>query len=280
VKEAPELRARVGVSAISTFNLSLSDDLAFWSIHRINTVGVSVAKFEKFGWPDGERLVADAIGRGLQVSDLIGLGPFNLANPAQWNAQRDRLVRSVETAAALGVPLLVLTTGPFAPLTWEEAADALEAALAPALHEARSRGVAFAIEHTNSLRVDVGFVHTLADAVDLARRLDTGVCMEVNACWAERGLGETIRAGIDRIALVQISDFKVGTTASSQRLVPGDGDIPLRRILTQLIDAGYRGIFELELIGDAIVAEGYDAAIPRAVDSLARLLDGLPITPT
>jgi sugar phosphate isomerase/epimerase len=71
---------------------------------------------------------------------------------------------------------------------------------------------------------------------------------------------------------VQISDFKVGTVASSQRLVPGDGDIPLHRIIGDLVDAGYEGLFELELIGDAIVAEGYDRAIPRAVDTLDNLL--------
>ena len=29
------------------------------------------------------------------------------------------------------------------------------------------------------------------------------------------------------IRLVQVSDFKVGTVASSQRLVPGDGDVPV-----------------------------------------------------
>src|SRR6185369_9347842 len=70
--------------------------------------------------------------------------------------------------------------------TWEAAADALEQALAPVLHEARTRNVDFAIEHTNPLRVDVGFVHTLRDAIDLARRLDTGVCMEMNARWQRR----------------------------------------------------------------------------------------------
>ena len=63
--------------------------------------------------------------------------------------------------------------------------------------------------------------------------------------------------------------------ASSQRLVPGDGDIPIARILGDLVDAGYDGFFELELIGDAIVAEGYDAAVPRAVDALDALLDEL-----
>ncbi|HEV7523556.1 MAG TPA: sugar phosphate isomerase/epimerase family protein [Acidimicrobiia bacterium] len=260
------------MSAISTFRLSLAEDLDFWRAHAISNVGVSVAKLEKFGWDAGTALVTDAFERGLHVVDLIGLGPFHLADPGRWNRQRDRLVRSIETATVVGAKSIVFTTGPFAPLTWEEAADALQEALAPVLHEARARGVDFAIEHTNSLRVDVGFVHTLRDAIDLARRLDTGVCMELNACWAERGLAATIRAGIDRITLVQVSDFKVGTVASSQRLVPGDGDIPIDRIVRELGAAGYRGYFELELIGDAIVAEGYDAAIPRAVGALDALL--------
>jgi sugar phosphate isomerase/epimerase len=155
------MHPRACVSAISTFKLPLDEDLAFWDRHGITTVGVSVAKLERFGWPEGTQLVADAVGRGLRVANLIGLGPFHLANPASWPRQQERLVRSVETAAAVDAECMVFTTGPFAPLTWEEAADALAAALTPILSEAANRGVPFAIEHTNSLRVDVGFVHTL-----------------------------------------------------------------------------------------------------------------------
>jgi len=269
------MHPRACVSAISTFTLSLPEDLAFWERHHIETVGVSVAKLERFGWDEGTNLVADAVTRGLRVANLIGLGPFNLANPQSWPKQQDRLVHSVETAAAVGAECMVFTTGPSAPLTWEAAADNLEEAIAPALAKAKVLGIPFAIEHTNSLRVDVGFVHTLKDAIDLARRLDVGVCMELNACWAERALQQTIRAGIDRIVLVQVSDFKVGTVASSQRLVPGDGDIPIERILDFVLDAGYEGVFDLELIGDAIVAEGYDAAVPRAVAALGALLEQL-----
>ena len=136
----------------------------------------------------------------------------------------------------------------------------------------RAAGVPFAIEHTNSLRVDVGFVHSLRDVIDLADRLDTGVCMEINACWAERDLDRTIIAGVERLALVQVSDFRVGTLATPDRLVPGDGDIPIRRILTAVLAAGYRGAFDLELIGPNIEAEGYERAIPRAVRALDELL--------
>jgi sugar phosphate isomerase/epimerase len=269
------MHPRACVSAISTFRLSLTEDLEFWRAHGIGTVGVSVAKLEKHGWADGTDQVRKAVDAGLDVVDLIGLGPFHLAEPGRWDAQRARLLHSLDAAVALGAPRMVFTTGPFAPLSWDEAADAFAEAIAPALTEARRRGVDVALEHTNSLRADVGFVHTLRDAIDLARRLDIGVCMEVNACWAERALGETVRQGADRIRLVQVSDFRVGTIVSSQRLVPGDGDIPLHRILGDLLDAGYDGMFELELIGDAIVDEGYDRAIPRAVERLDALLTDL-----
>jgi sugar phosphate isomerase/epimerase len=269
------VHSRTCVSAISTFRLSLTEDLEFWHAHGIGTAGVSVAKLEQFGWAEGTAQVRKAVDGGLVVADLIGLGPFRLAEPARWEAQRARLLHSLDAAVALDAPRVVFTTGPFAPLTWDEAADAFADAIGPVLAEARSRGIEVALEHTNALRVDVGFVHTLRDAVDLARRLDIGVCMEVNACWAERGLAETIREGVDRIRLVQVSDFRVGTIASSQRLVPGDGDIPLHRILGDLVAAGYDGLFELELIGDAIVDEGYERAIPRAVARLDELLAGL-----
>jgi sugar phosphate isomerase/epimerase len=261
------------VSAISTFRLPFDEDFDFWQRNHVGTVGISVAKLEAYGWEAGCALARRAVDDGLRIADLIGLSPFHLARPEKWDAQRERLLRSIETAQAVDAPLIVFTTGPFAPLSWDEAADAFGAAIAPVLQEAAARRVEFAIEHTNSLRVDVGFVHTLRDSIDLARRLDTGVCMEMNACWAERSLAATIRAGVDRLRLVQVSDFRVGTIASSQRLVPGDGDIPIGSIVAELLAAGYDGVFELELIGDEILAEGYDAAVPRAVARLDELLE-------
>ena len=210
--------------------------------HGIDTVGVSVAKLEAFGWEAGTELVADAVGRGLRVVDLIGLGPFHLADPASWDAaaatgscarSRPR-PRSAPSASCSRPGRSRRSRGRRRPTRSRPRSRRCSR------EAARRAASTFAIEHTNSLRVDVGFVHTLRDAIDLARRLDVGVCMELNACWAERGLAATIRDGIDRIRLVQVSDFKVGTVASSQRLVPGDGDIPIERILGVAARRGLR----------------------------------------
>ncbi len=266
------MHPRVSVSAICTFQWPLDQDLAFYAEAGITNIGVSVAKLEAFGFDDGVSRVVDA---GLRVDDLIGLRSFDLTNPAVWENQRESLVRCIDAAVTLGATSMVFTTGPAGTLPWEEAADRLVEAVGDVLEYSRAQNVRFAIEHTNPLRVDVGFVHSLADVMDLARRLDAGVCMETNACWAERGLAETIRAGADRLALVQVSDYKVGTHSTPNRFVPGDGIIPFPRILGQVLEAGYQGVFDLELIGPAIEEEGYASSVRRSVDSLGAILDGL-----
>jgi sugar phosphate isomerase/epimerase len=244
---------RLCVSQISSWGWSIEEDLAFYAETGVHTVGVALRKLA--GADDVERIAA----AGLRVADVIGVG-------------QARVREGLDVAARLGAPTVVLTTGPAGTRPWEVAADAFAEAMAPIVDRARATGVDLALEHTNSLRADVGFVHTLRDAVDLARRLDIGVCMEVNACWGERRLGETITDGIDRIRLVQVSDYAIGTTTTPDRLVPGDGDIPLERILGQLLDAGYEGLFELELVGPRIEAEGYRSAILRSLAHLGGLL--------
>lgn len=266
------MHPRVSLSAISSFKWTLDEDLAFYERAGITAIGASLAKLEAAGVEDGARRLRDV---GVRVTNLIGLGPFRLDDPKQWTSQRDRLGRALDAAESLQAECMILTTGPSGQLPWEDAADALETALAPVIEDSHARGIPFGLEHTNSLRADVGFVHSLKDCVDVARRLGIGVCVETNACWAERGLADTIRDGVDTFRIVQVSDYSIGTTSTPNRRVPGDGDIPFERILGQILAAGYAGAFDLELIGPAIDEEGYEQACTRAVQNLGDLLEKL-----
>ena len=101
------------------------------------------------------------------------------------------------------------------------------------------------VEHTGALRVDLSFCTTFADGADLARATDIGLCMEVSSCFAERDLLTRIGAARDVLAHVQVSDFVVGSLCTPDRAVPGDGDIPLDRIIGEVLDAGYGGAYYL-----------------------------------
>jgi sugar phosphate isomerase/epimerase len=250
--------SRLSVSGLSSWNWTLDQDLAFWQETGIDHVGIWTDKLDGPGWDDAVERVASA---GLRISNLISAGPFSLDQPARWPEQRERLISMLDAAAIIEAPLLVLTTGP---------AKGLDA-IGPVLDLGHEIPIAF--EHTNSLRPDIGFLHTLADAIDFARQLGVGVCMECNACWAERGLYQTITEGVEYLSIVQVDDFVVGTRDTPNRVVPGDGDIPLERIIGQLLAAGYKGDFDLEVVGPRIEDEGYGPAIIRSVDAMTTILD-------
>lgn len=267
-----EVHPRVCVSGISCWGWTLEEELAHSREAGIDRIGLALRKVDLADPEPSIRAVRRA---GVEVANVIGVGPFRLDRPDRWPDQQQRMRDALVLADRVRAPMLVLTTGCAGSQPWELAAEAFASAIAPVRDTAAHLGVQLVLEHTNSLRPDVSFVHTLRDAVDLARGLGIGVCMEVTACWGERGLADTIVDGSDVLALVQVSDVRIGTTSTPDRLVPGDGDIPLERILGQVLAAGYPGLFDLELIGPHIEEEGYASAIGRSVRRLSELLTNL-----
>jgi sugar phosphate isomerase/epimerase len=241
------MHQRLSLSQASSLNWSLEQDLALYTGLGVRKVGVLLRKLEAAGIEYGIDLIQRS---GIDV-DNMAIGPcLDLTTPHQWPQGREKLAEAVALAKRLGCPCVVITTGPAGSLRWEEAADAFEAAIVPARQAAEREGVSLAVENTNGLRFDLGFLHTFRDTLYVAERTGLTICLEV-------------------------SDFVVGTTRTPDRAVPGDGTIPLERILSQLLVAGYAGPFELEILGPRIEAEGYEAAIRRSLALLSPLLDRL-----
>ena len=89
-------------------------------------------------------------------------------------------------------------------------------------------------------------------------------------------IGESDHAGghqhVARLGIVQVSDFRVGEALRLNRRVPGDGSMPLAWMIETLLEAGYPGLFDIELIGPSVDAEGPEAALRRSVDWLGERL--------
>lgn len=257
------------MSAVSSWRASLDDDLALWRDLGVDHVGLSYRKLEDAGVDVAVDRVRDA---GLRVSNVVELGWWDLADPTTWPAQRARLGRAVDVAGELG-GCLVLTTGPALGLEWDDAAARFVDAVGPVRDAADARGVTVTVEHTGPLRLDLSFCTTFADGTDLARLAGIGLCMEVSSCFAERALSARIAEASDVLAHVQLSDFVVGSLCTPDRAVPGDGDIPLERLVGAVAATGYAGAYELELVGPRIEDEGYRSVIARSVAHLDRILD-------
>jgi sugar phosphate isomerase/epimerase len=262
---------RVSMSQVTTLGWPFERDVAFYPSAGVRAVGVSVQKLDRVGVPRAGQLLADA---GLAVSCLTSSGWFPLDDPAGTEAALARTRVHVDAAAALGAECLFVLPGHAPRLSWEEQAARSRPLLRALLPDAERAGVRLAIEPVSQLRVDLGFLHTFADALDFADEIDSpwlGVVLELNNAWVERNLYRNIANRTRRIAVVQVNDFAAGTLAASDRVVIGDGDIPLRRICRALAAAGYDGWYDVELLGPRIESEGYERVVPRALAAFEAL---------
>jgi sugar phosphate isomerase/epimerase len=192
-----------------------------------------------------------------------------------WRDARDTLTRLIQDAKSLGARSIYMLTGGHGSLTWEEAAEAFRAAIAPCVPQAKAAGVALMVENSAALYADIHIAHTLRDSITLAELTGIGVCMDLFACWTEAGLRESIGRAMPRCHLVQVCDYVYGDRSLPSRAVPGDGAIPVKRILQWVLQAGYAGTFDIELVGPRIDAEGHLTAVRRAADNLGEMLRSL-----
>lgn len=185
------------------------------------------------------------------------------------------LIQAVDIAAELGAPSIYMVTGGRGRLSWECAAERFASLIAPACEMADRYGIALMVENASPLTADIHIAHTLPDAVKLAKLADIGVCVELHACWFEADLREKLADALPLSWLVQVSDYVLGDRTTPCRAVPGDGAIPLEAILRDILDLGYTGLFDLELLGARIAGEGPPQACQRAARHLSVLLDKL-----
>lgn len=262
---------RFSLNQVTTLAWPLERDLEAYVAAGVPALGVSIHKLEAAGLARGVRLVRDT---GLPVSCLTSSGPVPLRDPAGTAAALARAREHLAAAAELGASCLVLLPGAAPGLPWDEAAGRARPGVEALAEAARQLGVRLAVEPVSQLRMDLCFLQSFHDALDFVEDLaapDVGVVLELNNAWLERHLAADVRARTRRIALVQVSDFEVGTLRASERVMIGDGDIPLRALVGVLDAAGYAGWYDVELLGPAIDAAGYERVVPQALERFRSL---------
>ena len=209
-----------------------------------------------------------------------GTSATNMAQPFARYPDLDRdsgdaatvLNQAIDAAAAMDMPHIYLVSGGRGGLDWEAAANRMAELLTPCRDHAATRGVALSVETANLLNADIHIAHTLDDTIRLAETAGIGVTIDLGACWFEGGLHDKFARAMPMTRLVQVSDYVLGDRSTPCRAVPGDGVVPLERLIGQLLELGYQGVFDIELTGPRITGEGHRAAFRRAAENLSEIL--------
>jgi sugar phosphate isomerase/epimerase len=222
--------------------------------------------------PEREEIAACGSSRAAQILRDAGLSvvtlthrAFGYTTSAEAAKQRRRLDETIDLAHAIGASSVCLTSGPRGELSWKEAALRFADEIAPSVEHARTAGVSLGLEPTSHLYADVSIAHRLADAVTLARAAKINVGLDLFPCWMDSDIEDAIAAAGPLCAFVQVSDYVLGDRGLPCRAVPGDGSVPLGRLIRLILATGYRGPFDIEVIGARLLAEGRAVGLRRAM---------------
>ncbi len=212
-------------------------------------------KLAEMGVERAARQIRDA---GLQVTGLCRGGMFPAANEAGRAAALDDNRRAVDEAAAIGAACLVLVVGgmPEGSKDLAGARQQVRDGIAATLDYARTASMPLAIEPLHPMyAADRACVNTLRQANDLCDELGdgVGVAVDVYHVWWDPELSAQIaRAGRERILAVHVCDWLVPTRdLLLDRGMMGDGVIDIPAIRRAVEQAGYDGLYEVEIFSAA-----------------------------
>jgi sugar phosphate isomerase/epimerase len=223
------------------------------------------------------REMLDAAGQKAETVTHVFRNGALAPRAAEMREETEKLAEVIEASAAIGARSIYMMTGGRGAMHWEQAAEVYAEAIAPCLPQARAAGVALAIENAQPYLVHAHLGHTLHDSITLAEIAGIGLCMDLYCCWTEADLHARIKRAIPMTVLVQVSDYTLGDASFPSRTVPGDGAIPYKDLLGWVLEAGYTGNFDFELIGPRIAQEGPANAIRRAGEVVGKMLTDLGV---
>lgn len=259
---------RLSVDAMSSFRWPFEREFALWKDMGVRHAGLLMNKIEG----DADRYLKAMDEAGIAISTLI-TGGFDLADPSSWDASRDQQRRMIDLVADHAGHSIYFTTGRTVRCDWNEDLALFAEAVAPTVAHGKKRGVIACFEP--SLRTSASFCTSLRDAVDVAERTGLGIVSDFGNNWMERDLPATLKRAMPHIALVQIGDADI--SGRGGRLHVGKGNLPLMRMMNDVLKAGYDGVFDLEVVPLDYTAETDEAELREGIAAASKLLYGLGI---
>jgi sugar phosphate isomerase/epimerase len=248
---------RLSVSQITTLRSSFADDLRDYADAGLAGIGVWEMKL---GDGDDEQALEQFTSSGLESAAAVPLLPSVLPLPLLGGpddpAERvEAFCRSLERLAPFRPSAVVCLTGSGIGRQPDEARAAVVDGLATIAGEAQRLGLRIGLEPYQRIGSEEwSIVHTIPEAVELIRDAgDTpalGIEFDMWHLWNTPTLYDDIAREIDRVVGVHVCDYREPTRSWADRALPGEGTADVPRILRALDDAGWDGLYDIEIFSD------------------------------
>ena len=248
---------RISVSQITTLRSSFADDLRRYAEAGLDGIGVWELKLA-----EGEDLEllelfeASGLESAAAVPAVPSILPLPLlGGPENPDERIEAYCHSIARLAPFRPSGLVLLTGTGSGRDPDDARATVVDGLRTIAAEAERHGVRVGIEPyqrdggeqwtiANSIPDAVALIHEAGDPPAL------GIQFDVWHLWNTPTLFDDIANEVGRFTGVHVCDVREPTRGWADRALPGDGPAEVPAILRALDDAGWEGLYDIEIFSD------------------------------
>ncbi len=262
----------LAVSQISTLRWSLEQDVAGYARHGFAGIGIYRPKLEDYGTERAADLLAE---HSFDVTSLSWGGGFTGSDGRGFDDAVIDAMNAVRDAALLRAGTLIILAGGRNNHIRTHAQRTLCKALKKVCAVAEEHGVRLSIEPIHPGCGDEwSFVNDLQSTLDIIERVNSpalGMVLDTYHIGMDDEALQWLGDVAPYLHLVQLGDGRHCPCGEMNRCLLGDGCVPNAEIIPLLQDHGYRGAYEVELIGEDVEAVSYH----HLLEHTKHYLDGL-----
>ncbi len=273
---------RISMNEMTTYRWSFAEDVLRYVEHEIPAIGVWRRKLSDYGEQRGIDLLLE---NKLTVSNLMWAGGFTGSDGRSFRESVTDAKEAIRLAAAMQAGCLVVYSGGRNGHTRKHASRLLREALDELVPLAADWEVTLAIEPMHPRCAGSWTYLTDWDAtinlLDEVAAPNLKLVLDTYHLGFDPELPYRIAEQIERVAIVHLGDSRRPPVGEQNRCRLGEGELPLQAILTALLDAGYQGDFDIELLGEDVEPNDYDELIDHSkqvVKSLIASASRSPVT--
>ena len=265
--------AKLSMNETTTFRWSFEEDVAHYSAAGIPALGVWRQKLSGCGQAKALKLLKKS---GLKVSHLSWAGGFTGSDGRSFRESIEDAQEALHTAAALGTDTLIVYSGARAGHTHNHARRLLQDALQKLSPDAADLRVSLAIEAMHpGCAADWTFLNTIDDVLGVIRAAaspQVKLILDTYHLGLNPELVERIAEIAPYISIVQLGDARQPPDGEQNRCRLGEGVVPLRQIVAALKSAGYKGYYDVELLGEELETAEYSSLLDHAKKAYSDLV--------
>jgi sugar phosphate isomerase/epimerase len=263
---------KLSVNHATTLRWSFEEAVVRYRLAEIDAIGVWLPKLIDYG----EDAALDWLSKNeMSVSTLSYAGGFTGAFGHDLDDVVEETRDWIRLAGRLQADSLVVVSGPINNHITKHATRLVVDSLKELADEAADYDVTLSLlPMRKSFGRDWTFLNTLDEALNVLDRVNhpkVQLAFDVYHLWPEKNLVQRLPELISRIGVVQVSDAPATGRVENERVLPGDGILPVASLLSELIDAGYRGYVDYQIWSDALWASVNHEWLNRCRENFHRL---------